>query len=34
MGREGPVEGKLDPPFDSLRFYVAAELAEMRGMGD
>jgi hypothetical protein len=32
-GETGLSKEELDPPFESLRFYVAAQLAEMRGMG-
>jgi len=33
-GEVGLSKEQLDPPFDSLRFYVAARLAAMRGMGE
>jgi hypothetical protein len=33
-GEKGLSKEQLDPSFDSLRFYVAAQLAQMRGMGE
>ena len=33
-GKVGLSKEQLDPPFDDLRFYVAARLAAMRGMGE